>query len=111
MWPDFMGIGKWPENVPRAETIDAFVRAFEAIGYQECEDGLLEIGYQKVALYGKLVTGGLSPTHMAIQLPNGNWSSKLGVHEDIEHTTVESLFGRTYGSAIAKYLKRPTATS
>jgi hypothetical protein len=105
-WPDFYGIGKWPENVPRAETIDAFVQAFKTMGYQRCADGSLEIGFQKVAIYGKIVVGGLSPTHMAVQLQNGNWSSKLEPYEDIEHSALDNLFGTTYGLTIAKYMKR-----
>jgi hypothetical protein len=32
-WPDPQGIGYWPEGAPRAETLDAFCRAFESIGY------------------------------------------------------------------------------
>jgi hypothetical protein len=107
-WPDFMGIGKWPDNVPRAVTVDAFVCAFGTLGYQKCPDGSLEAGFEKVAIYAKLEAGGsLQPTHMAIQLSDGHWSSKIGPFEDISHPELETLFGPSYGNTVACYLKKP----
>jgi hypothetical protein len=107
-WPDFYGIGKWPPGVPRAETIDAFIAAFGTLGYEECADGTLEAGFEKVAIYGKVQVGGShAPTHIAIQRSDSRWSSKLGIFEDIEHSTLESLFSAGYGTVIARYLKRP----
>jgi hypothetical protein len=89
-------------------TVDAFIRAFGTLGYQQCADGSLELGYEKVVVLAKQAGGGdIAPTHMAIQLPNGNWSSKIGPFEDIEHPALEKLFGPTYGSIIAAFLKKP----
>jgi hypothetical protein len=107
-WPDFFGIGKWPPGVPRSETVEAFTKAFETLGYKICSDGAVEVGFEKVAIYAKLQAGGsYAPTHMAIQLANGYWSSKLGPFEDIEHSDLENLFWALYGSTIVCYLKRP----
>ena len=58
----------WPDGVPREETIDIFVRAFNTLNYEQCRDGHFEEGVEKVALY---VQDGV-PTHMARQLPDGN---------------------------------------
>lgn len=102
-WPDPFGQGYWPPNVPRVETVDAFVRAYETLGYVRCADGTLESGYEKVAIYVDSFGG---PTHAARQLPSGKWTSKLGGEEDIEHDTLEAVEGPLYGRSNA-YLKRP----
>jgi hypothetical protein len=46
------------------------------------------------------------PKHAARQLPNGRWTSKLGVSEDIEHA-LHDLTGLIYGS-VALVFKRLT---
>lgn len=101
-WPDEDGIGHWPSNVPRERTILAFQLAYATLGYAPCQTGQLEIGFEKIALYGD----GDGPTHAARQLPNGNWTSKLGEHEDIEHINLECLNGPCYGRVIC-FLRRP----
>jgi hypothetical protein len=95
--------GYWPKGVPREETLEAFVQAFEACGYELCEDSSLEGAYEKVALY---VDASGSPGHAALQLADGNWTSKLGDLEDITHTTLESLICNEYGRP-EWFLKRP----
>jgi hypothetical protein len=91
----------------REATVGAFVLAFGTLGYVACDDGLLEDGVEKIALYAELEPDGtLSPTHAAVQLPDGYWSSKIGDFEDITHFTVESLHGPVYGEVV-QYLKRP----
>jgi hypothetical protein len=103
-WPDDQddfGISHWPEGVPRAEELDAFVAAFATLGYGVCEDGSLETGFEKVAIYSK---DGL-PTHAARQLPDGAWTSKLGQGFDIRHT-LEAIEGPAYGLA-SHFLTRP----
>ena len=45
-------------------------------------------------------------THAAVQLNDGRWSSKLGVHEDISHRTPESLESELYG-VVNCYMRRP----
>lgn len=105
-WPDIMYLGYWPPGAPREESIEAFVAAFEQLGYTLCANGILESGYEKVALFAELLDdGALIPTHAAIQLENGNWSSKLGDFEDIEHHELEAVSGPVYGQPV-KYLSR-----
>ena len=85
-WPDEDGDSVWPAGVPRENTIECFVAAFRTLGYDLCEDDSAEQGLEKVALYA-LDNG--EPTHMARQLPDGNWTSKLGNDIDITHTDLE----------------------
>jgi hypothetical protein len=104
-WP--VGRYYWPPNVPREETVEAFVRAFATIGYIECQDGSLEAGFEKVAIYAAHdAGGGLTPTHAARQFSDGRWTSRLGSCEDIEHTSLEDVNCRSYGAPVV-YLRRP----
>ena len=107
-WPDPMGIGYWPPNVTRADTTEAFLSAYKALGYTLCFDGTLEAGIEKIALYGNGPAGQEIPTHAALQLEGGAWTSKLGDFEDIIHTTPADAEGPIYGRVIC-YLARPRA--
>lgn len=84
-------------------TIDAFVRAFQTLGFQPCEADELEVGFEKVALY---VDSTLTPTHMARQLESGVWTSKMGKNEDIDHIALSGLEGNQYG-VVVRIMKRP----
>src|SRR6266487_89857 len=78
-WPDPRGIGYWPPSIPRETTVGAFICAYGTLGYTPCADGSYEPGFQKVALFAeKDEDGERTPTHAAVQLENGHWSSKLG---------------------------------
>lgn len=105
-WPMDAPDAYWP-TAERDATVDCFIRAFTLLGYEPCDDCALELGYEKVALYA---TGGNEPTHMARQLPNGNWTSKLGKLEDIEHGTLSAVEGNDYGSVV-RILRRPVGSS
>lgn len=105
-WPDQMGIGYWPPNVPREVTVDAFMLAYESLGYRLCYDGNVEIGIEKIALFGIGPAGAETPTHAALQLESGEWTSKLGPFEDVRHKVVGAVNGPVYGSVIC-YMRRP----
>ena len=105
-WPRPERAWYWPPAIPREETIIRFVEAFALLGYGPCHDGGLEAGWQKVVLYACSGT----PRHMARQLENGVWTSKLGSSIDIAHVTVEELEGPAYGS-VEQYLRRTTQLS
>jgi hypothetical protein len=100
-WPDPMGVSSWPAGARREETVDAFVEVFQALGFVPAADDTLEPDTEKIALYAI----GIVPKHVARQLSNGRWTSKLGPLEDIEHT-LDGLVGAWYGS-VARILKRP----
>ena len=98
--------GYWPPGVQREISLAAFIAVFQSQGYQPCSNGDLDPGFEKVALFAQLsYDGSLTPTHAAIQLENGHWSSKLGPFEDIEHYKLESVNGPLYGAPV-KFLRR-----
>lgn len=103
-WPDRFFTGYWPPNAPRNETIDAFINAFQTLGYSICQDGDYEPNFIKIAIF---VDSSGSPTHAARQEPNGMWTSKCGSLEDIQHD-LYALCGQdpAYGS-VACYMKKP----
>jgi hypothetical protein len=94
----------WPQGVPCEETLDAFIQLYRTFGYEPCDasdNGSLEPGYEKIALFAI----GTTPTHAAKQLPDGRWTSKLGLLEDIEHDDLACLNGPCYGSSV-QFLRR-----
>lgn len=95
----------WPAAVAPEETLESFRAVFESLGYRECATDELEPGFEKVALF--VDADGL-PTHAARQLTNGNWTSKLGRWQDIEHQFLDALAGNAslYGE-VALLLRRP----
>ena len=100
-WPVSRPRYYWPPDVRYEETIDAFVRAFNTLGFRPCDSRALEPAFEKVAIYA----AGSRPNHAARQLRSGIWTSKLGRGVDIEHT-LAGLEGSTYG-AVAVVLTRP----
>ena len=100
-WPDSNDICYWPSEIPRVETLEAFINAFEKLGYSVCDNEKFENSFEKVAIYAI----NKKPTHAARQLPSGRWTSKLGCLEDIEHMTLDDLNGDKYGS-VTLILKR-----
>jgi hypothetical protein len=95
----------WPPGVPQEETLDAYIKAYEFKGYSVCQDGFLEEGYEKVALF---TLNGI-PKHAALQLDEHCWTSKLGKSEDISHH-LRDIEGSVYGK-VACFMKRPRMTS
>lgn len=86
----------WPDGAPQQETIDSFIMAFGSLGYAVCDDYHLEQGHEKVVLYA--LNG--KPTHMARQMADGKWASKLGKSFDIEHQNPDVVAGNLYGALI-----------
>jgi hypothetical protein len=88
--------------------MEAFVAAFDSLGYTLCYSRAVEPGIEKVALYAKPdpITGNLVPTHAARQLESGQWTSKMGPLEDITHETADDVNGRLYGHPVY-YMARP----
>jgi len=100
-WPGPRNSGYWPAGVPRSVTLAAFMQAYGTRGFFACNDGSLEPGIEKIAIYGTGDPGQESPTHAALQLASGQWTSKLGKCEDIIHNTLEDVYGPVYGRVIA----------
>lgn len=85
----------WPPEVIEGLTIDCLIKVFEFHGYSLCESYEHEEGYRKVALYYNLETK--EWTHAARELSNGYWTSKLGISNDIQHSTPYSIENESYG--------------
>jgi hypothetical protein len=93
-WDPFPpGVHYWPLDVPRSYSLTAFIEAYNAIRYSVCEDGSLDLFYEKIAIYMNEYGG---VVHVARQLLSGQWTSKMGNEEDIIHESPESL-GVGYG--------------
>ncbi|WP_437652365.1 DUF7689 domain-containing protein [Sorangium sp. So ce1182] len=93
----------WPSSATPDNTLDAWAEAFATCGFVPCEDGSLEEGLVKVAIYADEED---TPQHAARQLADGRWASKLGDLEDIEHTATDALEEGEYGR-VKLYLQRP----
>lgn len=96
----------WPPNVLRDDAdLQSFIEAFGTLGYEVCDDGSLELGIEKIAIYVHADTG---PTHAALQLPDGKWTSKLGAWEDVEHESEHDLAGQLPGcyGQVHAYMQR-----
>jgi hypothetical protein len=93
----------WPVRSSRDDHgVGNVVEAFRSLGYEECDDGTQQEGFEKLAIYGSA----MMYTHAARQLPDGRWTSKLGQLEDMTHTTTDAIEGGDYGEVV-QYMKRP----
>jgi hypothetical protein len=97
----------WPEGIATDYSMESFTAVFQELGYVICDDGRLEYGFEKVALYE---IEGWGFAHVSHQLPDGRWASKLGPDEDIEHNSLEALESDDYGSP-SVFLKRQNGWS
>ncbi len=102
--PDPFGIYYWPHLVPKEETLETYTELFRLHGYSHCpgNDESFESGVEKVAIYCKAGV----PTHVARQLSDGQWTSKLGGGPCIIHNTLSSLEGEIFGT-VYRVLIRP----
>jgi hypothetical protein len=95
---------RWARGVYRAASAKNVMLVLQKDGgFLSCEDASLEAGIEKVAIYGD----GDRFVHVARQLEDGRWSSKIGMHEDIEHASLDALTGPgdAYGTIVA-FMKR-----
>jgi hypothetical protein len=93
-WEPALAIGTWFRKVDESELdegdMDEYIALFEFWGYKRCQEGSLETGVEKIAVFGSEQDF----DHVAYQRPDGDWSSKLGPLNDIRHPCVESLVGK-----------------
>jgi hypothetical protein len=90
--PAFDG-GFWPRNVTEEDLwegdLSEYIELFESWGYRPCDDGELEEGVEKIAIHATESEF----EHVAYQRPDGAWSSKLGLINDVRYECVASLSG------------------
>lgn len=104
----------WPKGVDNDYRPESLVKAFEAVGFEMCNDDTVEEGYDKVALYKaspfydplsrKIVKEGWS--HAARVLTSGQYHSKVGESFDIYHRSGDVFDGTSYGN-IFQFMRRP----
>ena len=105
-WPEKKDGVDWPFGLPYDNSVENFIRLFEKQQYTVCIDDTFEDGFQKIAIYGKDDNTG---THAAKQLFDGRWASKMGLLEDIVHTSPTSIEGPSYGH-VKVIMKRPNSS-
>lgn len=96
----------WPFDAAEDTKLSTMILIYSKLGYEECEDSLIEEGFRKIALYGTED----KVTHAARQLVSGKergkWTSKLGQWFQIQHGDPTTIEGEDYGPAF-KYLRMP----
>jgi hypothetical protein len=102
-WPAESPFAYWPAGAERAESVASFIQAFATLGYAPASSGDLERQVEKVAIFAS--SDGI-PTHMARQLHDGRWTSKLGALEDVAHGEVSGVEGDEYGTVVAFLSRR-----
>ena len=98
--PDVFGLFHWP-CAERQYTVQAYEALAKSQGYKKCSNGDLEPGFDKIAIYA----ANNQPKHIARQLQDGRWTSKLGDLDDITHT-LSGIKAPGYGEPV-RFLKRP----
>lgn len=93
----------WRMDVPRDLTVKTFCELYKHEGgYVLADHADMEGGFEKIAIYADAAG---NVTHVAKQTVSGQWTSKLGDWEDIEHNTLAALEGKFYGKTV-QILKR-----
>jgi hypothetical protein len=92
-WPEKSS--HWLAGVPRDDTVESVVVGLGLFGYQVCETGDCEAGFEKVCVYALED----DPRHVSRQLPSGEWTSKLGRGVVITHV-LAGLEGDCYGRPV-----------
>jgi hypothetical protein len=100
--PDSLYTYYWPPGVKREYTLEAYQDAYRTVGYEVCDNGTMEKGYEKIVIYIHPVSS--MPMHASRLLPSGMWTSKLGQNIDISHLSADTLEGKSYG--IARYFMK-----
>lgn len=104
-WPityDDLAPAKWISE-SGSDTLEHFIEAMRSIGFEIAEDASVETGFHKIAIYAKVDR---TPTHMARQLDNGRWVSKLGSSEDVEHVDVNCFRNEIMYGEVHTIMKR-----
>lgn len=85
------------------DSVQSYVTIFGQYGFSVCQETKPEKGFVKIVLYGNDAG---KWTHVARQLDNGEWTSKMGDYEDIKHIDVDCVGGGSYGKPLI-YMKKP----
>ncbi len=93
-WPPIDGSRSdtyWPtESDAGQETLESFLRMYQAYGFIPCDGLEREPGFVRIAIF--IGPPDDCPEHVAVQVASGKWISKMWSEEAIAHT-VEALEG------------------
>ena len=101
-WLEPSPAGNWP-IAKSGFDVAAYAEMFASFGYADCRDGSIEPGMEKIVIYGD---NNGQFRHVARQLADGRWTSKLGELSDIRHKTPSLLSSSGYGKPL-RYMWRP----
>jgi len=91
----------------REESIEAFISAYQTIGFSVCDSPDYENDFEKIAIFVDQLG---TPTHAARQLDKTTWTSKLGSSFDISHAfdgvSGDGIPKKNYGKPKV-FMKRP----
>ncbi len=98
----------WP-----GDRVEDFDKLYEQYGYRRLTklDYRLQDGVEKVVLYGRKKDKRVLCTHAARQMPDGNWTNKLGSLPLIKVPSPDHMDGPGYGSPVAVYVRKKPARS
>lgn len=91
----------WLENIEYSQSLTAFIALFEKFNFEVSENLLFEEGFEKIALFS---IDNITCEHVARQIDDNLWTSKLGVSYDVSHQ-IQALENGIYGQ-IVLILKR-----
>jgi len=76
-------------------SINGYIKLISGLySYEVCDNSEVEENFDKIVLFEGLdEDGDISFLHIAKQLDNGIWTSKMGAFEDIEHLTPDAVNG------------------
>lgn len=94
---------QWLDNIEYSQSLLAVKSLFENFKFEISDNDSLEKGFEKIALFSD---DNLNCTHVAKQLSDELWSSKLGISYDISHK-INALENGIYGQVVL-ILKRAT---
>ena len=93
----------WPPGIRDDYNVETLLELFALFAFEECDNSDLEDGVEKIAIY----TGADGEaSHVARQLPSGEWTSKLNKLEDIRHRTLDEILSPPEYAAVATFVRR-----
>jgi hypothetical protein len=89
----------WPDDLPSDETVPTIRMALERFGCKVC-DSVGDPNRNEIERAVIYASAAGTAAHVAKELPNGRWASKLGDFHDIHHRTTANLEGNVYGHVV-----------
>lgn len=97
----------WPNTDDVGHDIDTYVKMYRGEGFVKAARGNLEAGFDKIVIYWNETSKTFN--HVARQMEDGQWWSKLGRASDVQHAKPNTLgpagspgdYGEVWG-----YMKR-----